>query len=287
MDGRGSVNELTVVRPAAAVRPFVAYYSGYRQAAVGPASHRGLPSPYLTLIFTLDEPLTIAEHPDPAQPASSYVTLAGGLHTTPAVITHDGWQSGIQVALSPLGARAVLGAPAGELAGIDADGIDVLGPLASQIQRRLQAAASWPERFAVLDQMLCTRVGAGRPGVGAEVGHAWRQLLATGGTESVSRLSAETGWSDRHLRNQFLTEIGLTPKAAARVVRFHRATRLVHRRARAGGRLDLAGLAACCGYYDQAHLDREFRSLAGSAPTTWLAREFRNIQASAPLTGAG
>jgi hypothetical protein len=43
--------------------------------------------------------------------------------------------------------------------------------------------------------MLPTRVEAGWPGVSAEVGHAWRQLLATGGTTSVSRLSQETGRS--------------------------------------------------------------------------------------------
>jgi hypothetical protein len=29
---------------------------------------RGLPSPYLTLILTLDEPLVVAAHPDPSTP---------------------------------------------------------------------------------------------------------------------------------------------------------------------------------------------------------------------------
>jgi hypothetical protein len=89
---------------------------------VPPGRHRGLPSPYLTLIITLDDPLTVSAHPDPADPPGDYVTLAGGLHTTPALITHPGRQSGVQLALSPLGARAVLGRPAGELAGIDVDG---------------------------------------------------------------------------------------------------------------------------------------------------------------------
>ena len=59
-------------RPAPSPRPFVAWYSGYRQAGLRPGRHHGLPSPYLTLIFTLDDPLTVAAHPDPAQPAASY-----------------------------------------------------------------------------------------------------------------------------------------------------------------------------------------------------------------------
>src|SRR5262249_55613913 len=115
------INEGMRVRPAEALRPFIAYYSGYRQAGIEPAPHRALPWPYLTLIFTLHEPLTVAEHPDPRQPAAQYVTLAGGLHSSPALVTHEGSQSGVQLGLSPLGARAILGVPAGELAVIDVD----------------------------------------------------------------------------------------------------------------------------------------------------------------------
>jgi len=58
------VSEAVAGRLAADLRPFVAGYSGYRQAGVEPARHAGLPSPYLTLIFTLDEPLRIAAHPE-------------------------------------------------------------------------------------------------------------------------------------------------------------------------------------------------------------------------------
>lgn len=298
--------------PAASLRPLIASYSGYRQEGQPPGVHRGLPSPFLTVIFTLHEPLVVAGHPDPGQPPGHYNTLAGGLHTAPAMITHEGAQSGVQLAVSPLGARALLGVPAGELASIDVDGTDVLGSLASEIQDRLLAAATWPERFAVLDELLLARMGAGAeaaghragalagppgppgqagsgvPGISPEVGYAWRRLLATGGRSSVADLAAETGWSERHLRSRFRHEIGLTPKAAARVVRFARAHRSLRRQAGAGERPALAELAVGCGYYDQAHLDREFRALAGCPPTRWLAEEFRNVQASADdqLTGS-
>ncbi len=42
-----------VARPVPALRPFVAYYHGYRQDAPEPSVHRGLPSPHLTLVLTL------------------------------------------------------------------------------------------------------------------------------------------------------------------------------------------------------------------------------------------
>src|SRR5215831_10206050 len=165
--------------PAAELRPYVAGYSGYRHAGIPPATHAGLPSPYMTLIFTLDDPLTIATHPDPGQPGGVYQNLAGGLHTAPALVTHDGRQSGIQVALSPLGARALLGVPAGELASIDVEASEVCGSLATQIQERIQAEATWPRRFAVVDAVLARTLRDyrtdGGPDVSAEVGFTWQR----------------------------------------------------------------------------------------------------------------
>jgi AraC-like DNA-binding protein len=263
--------------PAPALRPFIAWYSGYRQAGLPPARHRGLPSPYLTVIFTLDDPLVLAAHPDPRQAPASYRILVGGLHTAPALITHDGRQSGVQLQLSPLGARALLGMPAGELAGLDVDGPAVLGTFADQIVERMREQHDWPGRFAVIDEMLTARLAGSRAadGVRPEVCQAWRLLLKSDGLCNVAALAAETGWSDRHLRSRFREETGLTPKAAGRVIRFDRARRRLQAQATSGEQPSLAGLAADFGYFDQAHLAREFRELAGCPPSVWVADEFR------------
>ena len=265
-------------RPAGPLRPYVAHYTGYRQRGVPPARHRGLPSPFLTLIVTLDEPLVMLAHPDPRQPPGDFGALLGGLHSAPALIAHDGAQSGIQVALRPLGAWALLGLPAGELAETDVPADAVLGVACTELRARAVAAAGWPERFAILDEILLrlmTHVRPG-PGVAPEVGWAWRELLASGGTLRITDLAAGTGWSGRHLTSRFRTEIGLTPKAAARVIRFDRARHLLTRQAAtaaADGGYRLADLAVACGYFDQAHLAREFRSLAGCPPSQWLTEE--------------
>jgi AraC-like DNA-binding protein len=286
------VDENCRQRPAGPLRPYVAHYTGYRQRGVPPARHRGLPSPFLTLIVTLDEPLVMLAHPDPRQSPGTFGTLLGGLHSAPALITHDGAQSGIQVALRPLGARTLLGLPAGELAEIDVPAEAVLGGACTELRARAVAAAGWPERFAILDEILLRAMTRARPEPDSapEVGWAWRQLLASGGTLRITDLAAETGWSGRYLTSRFRTEIGLTPKAAARVIRFDRARHLLIRQAlsisgAAGddGGYRLADLAAACGYFDQAHLAREFRSLAGCPPSQWVVEEFRNVQAGAWL----
>ena len=276
--GGGFVDEAVRAVPAPPLRGLVGWYSGYRQRGIPHGRHRGLPSPWLTLILTLDEPLSMAAHPDPFAAPGDYVTLLGGLHLTPALIDVPGRQSGIQVAISPLGARVLLGLPAGELAGIDVHADDVLGADVREVHDRLREAPGWAARFHVVDSWLLGRMSRldGVATASADpVAGSWQRLLSSGGRLRVDRLAAETGFSDRHLRNRFRAEIGLTPKAAARVIRFDLARR---RLARRPGRPDLAGLAADCGYADQSHLDREFAALASCTPSAWLAQEFRNIQ---------
>lgn len=260
-------------RPAPALRHLVAGYTGYRESGLAPARHRGLPSPYLTLIVTLDEPVVLAAHPDPRQAASSHAVLLAGLATAPALVTHSGSSAGIHVALDPLGARALLGLPAGELAGQDLEAADVLGPAAVELRERVAAAGTWAERFAAVDRALLRRC-SGRE-VAPEVRYAWRRVLRSGGQVRAGELAAETGWSGRHLAERFAVEVGLAPKAAARVTRFDRARRRLQRT----GAGALADLAADCGYADQAHLAREFRALAGCPPTVLLAEELRDVQA--------
>ncbi|MEV4707443.1 helix-turn-helix domain-containing protein [Actinoplanes sp. NPDC049316] len=272
------VDEYVRARPSAPLRPHVGWYSGYRQAGVAAGTHRGLPSPYLTLIFTIDDPLVVAGHPDPRQSPGRYDALAGGLHVRPAMITHDGFQSGVQVALHPLACRGLLGLPAAELAATDVDAATVLGPgTVDRVRERLRQASGWAERFAAVDEELRRRLGRGD--AHPDVAYAFDRLLDTGGRVSVAALAAETGWSAGHLTRMFRAETGLGLKAAARVVRFDR----TRRRLRPGVRL--AALAAEAGYYDQAHLAREFHDFAGCPPSQWMAEEIGFVQAAELAAG--
>lgn len=279
------VSESAHGTPEGALRGLVARYDGYRQRGVAPARHLGLPSPFMTLIVTLDEPLHLARHVDPRQPPASYDSLVGGLHATPVVVAHDGAQSGIQLSVSPLASRALLGMPAGALAGADFDAGDLLGRLAGELHERLAEAADWPRRFAILDAALASRLRDGAPP--RPVVDAWTLLIRSGGSIPISGLARAVGWSERQLGKRFQQEIGVSPKLAARMIRFDRARRSLQSRTaagsrpgfRSGSRPDIAWIAAECGYHDQSHLVRDFKSFTGLAPSRWLAQEFGNVQA--------
>ncbi|MGH3802026.1 MAG: helix-turn-helix domain-containing protein, partial [Pseudonocardiaceae bacterium] len=217
----------------------------------------------------------LATMPDPTQPPASFVALAAGLHAAPAVIRHDGYQHGIHLSLTPLGARVLFGLPAGELATTVVDLSTLLGPVAGELVDRLRSARTWTERFLELDRALASIAEQGeRDAPAPELGWAWRRLTACHGRVGVGALATEVGWSRRHLGERFRREFGLTPKVAGRVMRFE----VAHHMLQAGARPGLAEVAARCGYADQAHLTREWRELAGCTPSTWLAEELPSVQ---------
>ena len=272
--------------PATPLRPLVDRYVGYRYLGFSPGLHRGLPSTSLTVVIALGPPTYLSLMPGDGQAPGEFRTLASGLATRAVHIAHDGDQYGIQLDLTPLGTRTLLGLPAGELAGLVVELPDVIGPEGEHLPDRLESAASWSERFAILDAVLLRRLhsAAASPEqlAAAPLGRAWTGVLASGGRLRVDELAARTGWSRRHFTERFTREYGLGPKEVARVVRFQRSTMLL----RSGRFPTLSEVAASSGFYDQAHLAREWAAMAGCPPSVWLASEdLPSVQDVAPEIG--
>ncbi len=198
--------------------------------------------------------------------------FVGGLHTSAAAIHHDGNQYGTAVELTPLGAHAVFGMPAGELTGQVVPLGDLLGGRACELTERLAEARAWKHRFAVMDDVLAR--GRSERTVPPEVMHAWERLVRRAEPLDVRMLADEVGWSRRHLSERFRREIGLPPRQLARVVRLQRSRRLLT----LGDRSTMTAVATDSGYYDHAHMLHEWRSLAGCTPAEWLREELPSIQ---------
>ncbi|MEU8379654.1 helix-turn-helix domain-containing protein [Streptosporangium sp. NPDC048865] len=175
----------------------------------------------------------------------------------------------LQIRLEPAAAAAVFGAGA-ELGGTVASLEDVWGRDAGRAEDRLRAAASWDERFAIAVEILGRRLGA-RPPVDPEVLHAWRRALTSRGRVRVEGLADEVGWSRKRLWSRFRSQLGITPKRAARLVRFDHAAHLL-----AAGRT-AAGVAAESGYVDQPHLHREVKAFTALTPVAVAAAPWLSI----------
>ncbi len=272
-DGSGG-NLVSLRRPPIAARAVPAMI-GYRMAPM-PGVHRGLPSPYLTLVISLSGPLPI-EIPWRAadSPVGHFGIPVGGLHTSPVLLPPPGGlqnrlvQRGIQLAVHPFACRALFAVPAAELDREVLELRELIGRDGAALGELL--AGSVPSATAVerVNGWLTGRLAAVERGVVApELRRAWQLITESGGTIRVGQVADDVGWSRRHLTAMMRAEIGIGVKDLARLTRFDRSKSQL-----LAGRLSLSDVAAACGYVDQSHLTAEWRQFAGCTPGQWLAAE--------------
>jgi len=266
-----STSDTAVSLPAPALRPFITQYAGFRVSGVRPGVHFGLPKSDVDLIISLGPRIDVVRMPSSAQRPSAFTALVSGLQDAPAIVRQGGEVFGLHIFIRPLGVRAVLGVPSAGISSLVVHLSDLWGSRADDLVGMLLEADTWPRRFAVLDRAFVSKLNPTH--VQPEIAWAWERLAAAHGRVPVQELADETGYSRRYLGERFRDAIGVAPKLAARVFRFERACRLI-----ADTRASLAHVAVACGYYDQAHLTRDWHALAGCSPKAWIARELPFLQ---------
>jgi AraC-like DNA-binding protein len=175
---------------------------------------------------------------------------------------------------------AVLGVPASAMAGRIVALEDLWGDAATRrLCARLADARDAALAAAILESAIAERFAA------ADGRHAHARLALAAAdrltSANVNAVAVDLGVSERHLRRVFHETVGVSPKAFAKLTRFHRALRA----AREEVHPSWASIAAAVGYYDQAHLIAEFRAIAGVTPRALLG-ELRAAPSVEPSTRA-
>jgi AraC-like DNA-binding protein len=251
--------EMATRAAAPTLGPHVVDYVGYRERTPGRFRRVELPTGLVHVIVSFGPRV---HAPDPLR---SFVAPPDVEHS---IVVSDREQHGIGIKMTPLGARRIFGTPMDEVTAARVVDLEaIMGRDGAELPERLYDLRDWSARFALLDRVLGERLERARsapPGVE----HAWWRLVTTHGAVPVATLAAEVGWSRRHLVARFRDHVGLPPKAFARILRFERAAELLV----TPGGPSLSEIALEAGYYDQAHLNRDFRAFAGQTPTELLAR---------------
>lgn len=255
--------------PDPALRPYVHRLAGYAEHPPAPLRRREVPSGSVVVIINLGTPLRVLDPEDPAGRPRAPRSFAAGLHERYVVTETCGPSRGVQVDLTPVGARLLFGVTMDGLTNRVVDLTDLLGAEAAALAERLAETPDWESRLAAVEGYLAGRLAAAPP-PDAGVLWAWRRLRETDGRTGIGALASELGWSRKHLVARFRREVGLPPKTLARILRFDRARRLLA----VPGAMSDAEVACACGYYDQAHLIRDVRAFAGCTPAELRRRQF-------------
>lgn len=120
---------------------------------------------------------------------------------------------------------------------------------------RLAAACRWIEGQC-----------GGVPRRGGYVEWIAAAIEAAQGNVPIDRIRRDVGVSRKALARDFSEQVGATPKLLARIHRFRHARLLIQRPG-----VPLADTAVDAGYFDQAHMSRDFRDLGDLTPGEYLA----------------
>jgi AraC-like DNA-binding protein len=233
------------------------------------ARHRVLPNGELSLMLTLGGAQHLVECQGAACDQSLGAVFVSGLQERPStyLCTEPGTRV-VAARITPLGAwRLLAGLPQRELLhGVfDLEAILGTGAWNASLRERMLDVDDLGEALDLLESWLIARM-ANAPAPHPGLAHALGRLSRSPDAPGAQAIAGECQLSPRRLRELFNDEIGIPAKRLARILRFRRVLdSLATRRAP-----DLAELALSHGYYDQPHLNREFRELAGMTPRRYL-----------------
>lgn len=232
-------------------------------AAAASSAERILPDGCIEVILNFgDRFLQHVEGQGRRQPRNFIV----GQMTGPILISASGAVELLGIRFQPGGTRPFLRLPAHEIT----DEVLELGGLSEGFERSLlQACArevNLDQRIAAIDAYLVSRLSESK--FDAQLLALAASVIDRRGLVSVDQLASDAGVSSRQLERRFLQEVGIGPKLLARIVRFQQVFRAVDRSSPAW-----AEVAIECGYYDQAHLIRDFHQFARQTPAVLFASQ--------------
>jgi AraC-like DNA-binding protein len=164
----------------------------------------------------------------------------------------------------PWGFHRVFGVAMRELADRALAAEDVLGSGVHLLHEQLHGAPDDGARVAAAEAFLRRWLSAAP--AHHPVARAAAHIVAAHGACDVAAVARRVHMGTRQLERRFLEEVGVSPKMLGRLARLQHALRL----RRAHPEASWSRIAAEAGYADQAHMGKDFRALAGEAPSRFV-----------------
>jgi AraC-like DNA-binding protein len=202
-----------------------------------------------------------------------------GPHDRPIVNEPLGETYCVGIVTTPVGCRPALGLPPATLRGRVVDLLHAW-PRAADLRRALTATRTPAEALDVVEEVLRTPGTVDRAFVRCEI--AVRHLVAEP-TRQVADIATTLGVSHGHLDRLFTEHVGLSPRTLARILRVRRLLEDID----VHGLVGWADKAAELGWFDQAHLIRDFKRHTGVTPSQYVAAQRSMYDPAEAATSAG
>lgn len=254
------------LKPTPALQSFVeCFWTLEGDGPVGPSPpERILPDGCVELILNFGD--RFLQHTDNNNRELQPRHFLVGQMTGPILISPVGRVELLGIRFQPGGTHAFLDLAADEFT----NRVVELGDLSSKFGRELlrvcEIETTLARKIAAVERFLVAHLSKAKHG--SHLLTLAATIIDYGGVVSVDRLATAAGISSRQLERRFLSEVGISPKLLARIVRFQQVFRAVDQ-----SNPTWTEVALACGYYDQAHLIRDFKQFAQQTPTVLLASQ--------------
>ncbi len=194
-----------------------------------------------------------------------------GQVTNPMQIKSKGKQLMLGVRLFPHSAGYFLREKQGQFNNTVYDLSDILGPSVRNLHSQLLETADLIRRIELVETYLLQKLSKDmKLNLRIEeIGHILYSINKNYSENSIRIIASQHGISTRYLHKLVYEHTGLSPKSLNRISRFQLSLKLISK-----NEMSLTSIAYDCGYFDQSHFIRDFRSFTGVTPSTYLDNKF-------------
>jgi AraC-like DNA-binding protein len=250
------------MKPGKALQPYVKCYYVYGSATAAAFEDTVFPSGCMELIFNLGSGhwQTFTGDTFVTTPP---IELWGQLNR-PLPIRSTGRNTMLGIRFHPHAAAGLLSDKISAFNNQVVDYSAVAGGTINTLYARLLETSSWQKKIALIETFLWQQISRGgkRLNKAALVSDLMFELRQQDGFTTMENIASRYGITARYMQQLFLQTTGLTPKLYSQINRFQHSLRLVTTR-----NTSLTSIAYECGYADQSHFIREFKTFTGVTPS--------------------
>jgi len=253
------MEEFRIIQPSPVLAPYVKNYWLLKTDGSSTVA-RTVPTGMMNLIFHRGNRLLSIQNND-LHPRA----FLSGHEKTFADLQYTGQVNMISVVFRPVGVRAFFGLPIIKTNNLRLTAEDLEDKDLAELENSLTSTEDDRMCILLIEQFLIKRLTRLAEYNLKRIETTIR-LINSGQTE-VSALAGAACLSRKQFNRVFAEYVGANPKEFARTIRFQRALYILENRPQ----ISLTALAYECGYFDQSHLIKDFKSLSGYNPTEYLA----------------
>lgn len=260
---------LKEIKPSERLRPYVKCYFIFESESALELEDIVFPGGNMEIMFNLGEGIWRSAVDNVFQ-TTPPVELWGQI-TRPLAIQSKGNNTMLGIRFFSHSAACFLNEDIWEFNNQIADLRDVLGHPVKTLHSRLMEVRELSKRIDLIENFLLSRLSAveKRPEKIAMVGHMVQDMRKNAFTETMEVVASRYNITPRYLQKLFLQYTGIPPKLYGKINRFKQSLRLISNKENS-----LTSIAYDCGYFDQSHFIREFKSFTGLTPSAYFPEQY-------------